>query len=93
MADTVHATLQRMLRLVDTLYPLGPVYTEMEHDSFANWYNEIIRKESFTKFELVDTMDVKELKGTKGWKVDGAVKEESKKYDTPGAKVWFLIQK
>jgi hypothetical protein len=79
-----------MLRLVDTLYPLGPVYTEAEHDSFANWYTEIISKESFTKFELVDEINVKELKGAKGWKVDGAVKEESKKFDTAGGKVWFF---
>jgi hypothetical protein len=93
MADTVHAMLQRMLRLVDTLYPLGPVYTETEHDSFANWYTEIISKESFTKFELVDEINVKELKGAKGWKVDAVAKEESKKFDTAGGKVWFFNTK
>jgi hypothetical protein len=83
-----------MLRLVDTLYPLGgPIYTEEEHAMFENWYNEIIRKHSDTKFELVDTMDVKELKGTRGWKVDAAAKEESKTFPTAGGKVWHFNTK
>ena len=90
MTDTVQATMQRVLRLVDTLYPLGPVYTELEHDSFDEWYAGIAVKESFTKLKLVDTIDVKELKGTKGWGVTAAAKEESKNFKDAGGKVWFF---